>query len=63
MADRPASSHSNRGNLPPLSLHVPEPPYRPGDPVDYSWLDIPPAGTAPRPDEACEAVETHPLCH
>ena len=63
MADRPASSHSNRGNLPPLSLHVPEPPYRPGDPVDYSWLDIPPAGAAPRPDEACEAAETHPLCH
>ena len=63
MADRPASSHGTRGNLPPLSLHVPEPPYRPGDPVDYSWLDIPPAGAAPRPDEACEAAEAHPLCH
>ena len=51
-----------RSNLPPLELHVPEPPHRPGDPVDYSHLDIPAAGTAPRPDEACEARETYPLC-
>jgi 2-oxoisovalerate dehydrogenase E1 component alpha subunit len=51
------------GNLPPLSLHVPEPPFRPGDPVDYSWLDIPPAGLTPRPDEACPTEETHALCH
>ncbi len=51
-----------RGNLPPLSLHVPEPKFRPGDPVDYSDLSIPPAGTQPRPDERCAAAETHPLC-
>lgn len=39
-----------RPNLPPLSLHVPEPRFRPGDEADYSDLDIPAAGTAPRPD-------------
>ncbi len=63
MAQRPGPGEAQRGNLPPLSLHVPEPPYRPGDPVDYSWLDIPAAGALPRPDEACATMETHPLCH
>jgi 2-oxoisovalerate dehydrogenase E1 component subunit alpha len=41
-------------NLPPLSLHVPEPKYRPGDPVDYSDVDIPMAGDQPRPDVASD---------
>jgi 2-oxoisovalerate dehydrogenase E1 component alpha subunit len=36
-------------NLPPLQLHVPEPRYRPGDAADFSDLEIPAAGTAPRP--------------
>lgn len=49
-------------NMPALSLHVPEPKYRPGDPVDYSDLAIPPAGAQPRPDEACPPADTHPLC-
>lgn len=40
---------TQRPNLPPLSLHVPEPRFRPGDAADYSDLDIPPAGAAPRP--------------
>ena len=62
MADRPASDVTARGNLPPLELHVPEPPFRPGDPVDYSYLEIPKAGVLPRPDEACAAKDTHPLC-
>ncbi len=62
MANGPADSGAARSNLPPLSLHVPEPPFRPGDPVDYSFLDIPPAGAAPRPDEACAAADTAPLC-
>ena len=51
-----------RGNLSPLELHVPEPRYRPGDPVDYSDLVVPPAGAQPRPDESCSPAETHPLC-
>lgn len=63
MADRPASDAPSRGNLPPLSLHVPEPPFRPGDPVDYTYLQIPAAGLQPRPDEACDPAVTHPLCH
>jgi 2-oxoisovalerate dehydrogenase E1 component alpha subunit len=50
------------GNLPKLTLHVPEPRYRPGDVVDYSALAIPAAGAQPRPDETCAAVDTHPLC-
>jgi 2-oxoisovalerate dehydrogenase E1 component alpha subunit len=50
------------GNLPALSLHVPEPRFRPGDTVDFGPLTIPPAGAQPRPDETCAAVETHPLC-
>src|SRR5690606_27960851 len=49
-------------NRPRLDLHVPEPRFRPGDAADYSWLDIPPAGVQSRPDEACAASETFPLC-
>ncbi len=56
------SESTARGNLPPLCLHVPEPHFRPGDPVDYSFLEVPPAGAQPRPDEACAASETAPLC-
>lgn len=50
------------GNLAPLSLHVPEPRFRPGDAADYSHLAIPPAGAQPRPDETCAPAATHPLC-
>ncbi|MEY4472314.1 MAG: hypothetical protein RL671_618 [Pseudomonadota bacterium] len=62
MATGPDPAKAARGNLPPLQLHVPEPNFRPGDPVDYSYLDIPPAGLLPRPDETCAATETTPLC-
>jgi 2-oxoisovalerate dehydrogenase E1 component alpha subunit len=55
-------SGNSRSNLPPLELHVPEPPFRPGDPVDYSHLAIPPAGAQLRPDENCATSDTHPLC-
>lgn len=41
---------NSKTNLPPLSLHVPEPKFRPGDAVDYSDVDIPKAGNQPRPD-------------
>src|SRR5204862_53324 len=34
----------------------------PGDPVDYSYLKISEAGAQPRPDEACAAADTAPLC-
>nr|WP_047168839.1 3-methyl-2-oxobutanoate dehydrogenase (2-methylpropanoyl-transferring) subunit alpha [Sphingomonas sp. Y57] len=36
-------------NLPPLSLHVPEPPFRPGDTVDFADFDMPAAGAVRRP--------------
>ncbi len=49
-------------NRPTLALHVPEPHYRPGDKVDFSHIRVPEPGSAPRPDEACEAKETYPLC-
>jgi 2-oxoisovalerate dehydrogenase E1 component alpha subunit len=62
MAEAPQSTGRPGGNLPPLELHVPEPLYRPGDPVDYAGLAIPPAGAQPRPDESCPPAETHPLC-
>ncbi len=41
-----------RANLQPLSLHVPEPKFRPGDAVDFVHVDVPPAGSAARPDTA-----------
>jgi 2-oxoisovalerate dehydrogenase E1 component alpha subunit len=48
-------------NRPKLALHVPEPPFRPGDTPDFSSLSIPAAGSAPRPDTSVAAADTHPL--
>jgi 2-oxoisovalerate dehydrogenase E1 component alpha subunit len=48
-------------NRPKLSLHVPEPPARPGEEPDFSNVVVPAAGTAPRPDVFAHAEETHPL--
>ncbi|MEW4448154.1 3-methyl-2-oxobutanoate dehydrogenase (2-methylpropanoyl-transferring) subunit alpha [Qipengyuania sp. JC766] len=50
-------------NKPALSLHVPEPKFRPGDAVDFSHLRITQPGEQARPDEACHANETAILCH
>ena len=44
------AEEKDKSNLPPLSLHVPEPRFRPGDKVDYSDLAIPKAGAQARPD-------------
>jgi 2-oxoisovalerate dehydrogenase E1 component alpha subunit len=52
---------SLRRNAPQLKLHVPEPPFRPGDAPDFSSLKIPAAGEALRPDTGAPASETHPL--
>ena len=49
-------------NRPGLSLHVPEPRFRPGDKVDYSFLDVTEPGAQPRPEETCAASDTWPLC-
>ncbi|WP_343345750.1 3-methyl-2-oxobutanoate dehydrogenase (2-methylpropanoyl-transferring) subunit alpha [Sphingomicrobium sp. XHP0239] len=54
-------AREERANRPALKLHVPEPPYRPGDTPDYSHLEVPAAGSAPRPDTACDDKDTIPL--
>ncbi len=54
---------ASRANLPPLSLHVPEPRFRPGDVADFSDLDIPPAGASRRPDTADKASGFHELAY
>jgi 2-oxoisovalerate dehydrogenase E1 component alpha subunit len=55
------STESRRSNLPPLSLHVPEPPARPGEEADFSYVEVPAAGATPRPDTvvAAEAMRDH----
>ena len=58
MSDKP----DTRRNRPALALHVPEPPFRPGDTPDFSSIKVPAAGEAPRPDVAAAADETFPLC-
>jgi 2-oxoisovalerate dehydrogenase E1 component alpha subunit len=52
-----------RANLPPLSLHVPEPRFRPGDEADFADVDVPPAGSARRPDTAAAAASFHELAY
>ena len=52
-----------RANLQPLRLHVPEPKFRPGDPVDFVGVDIPAAGAARRPDTAESARDFTDLAY
>jgi len=58
MSDKP----DTRRNRPALALHVPEPPFRPGDTPDFSTIAVPPAGATARPDMAADAEATFPLC-
>ena len=53
MADRPDPQAQAGHNAPGLSLHVPEPKFRPGDAVDFSHVDVGEPGKQPRPDETC----------
>jgi 2-oxoisovalerate dehydrogenase E1 component alpha subunit len=39
-------------------LYVPEPPFRPGDTPDYSYISVPVDHSPPRPDPLCEDHET-----
>ncbi len=57
------NSLNKGGNRPPLEFYVPEPKFRPGDPVDFVHVHVPPAGAQSRPDEACAAIDTSPLCY
>ncbi|MCA0911049.1 3-methyl-2-oxobutanoate dehydrogenase (2-methylpropanoyl-transferring) subunit alpha [Qipengyuania gaetbuli] len=59
MADRPPAEGDRTAakagdNRPALSLHVPEPKFRPGDTVDFSHIEVPEAGAQPRPDETTD---------
>lgn len=58
MSDKDPDLHRNS---PGLALHVPEPPFRPGDTPDFSSLKVPAAGAAPRPDTNIPAAGTHEL--
>src|SRR5262249_8214306 len=42
-------------------LHIPNPPARPGDKPDFSYLRISPAGATPRPDTAAPASDIENL--
>ena len=50
-------------NTTPLSLHVPQPPGRPGDPPDFSGLQLADAGVAFRPEISAHARDTHDLAY
>ena len=54
---------AKRANLPPLSLHVPEPKFRPGDAVDFTEVAVPPAGAQARPDTAAAPSTFHELAY
>jgi 2-oxoisovalerate dehydrogenase E1 component alpha subunit len=57
------TAERDRSNLPPLSLHVPEPKFRPGDEVDFCDIVVPAAGSARRPDTAAPADSFHELAY
>jgi len=50
-------------NLPPLSLHVPEPRSRPGEAADFSDFAIPVAGAVPRPESHARPADIRDLCY
>ena len=54
---------TGRPNLPPLKLHVPEPRFRPGDPVDFDDFEKVPAGEAPRPPIDAAPADIRPLAY
>jgi 2-oxoisovalerate dehydrogenase E1 component alpha subunit len=46
-----------------LSLHIPVPPARPGEPPDFSYLTIPEAGHVRRPDMTAHPAEMRDLAY
>ena len=42
-------------------LHIPHPPARPGETPDFSYLNIPPAGSVARPDTLAPALQVEAL--
>lgn len=59
----PESDSRPVSNLPPLSLHIPEPRYRPGDTPDFGDIDVPAVGATPRPGEATKPDAMRDLCY
>ena len=59
MAEGPNSANRAGSNTPGLSLHVPEPKFRPGDAVDFGHVDVGAPGKLSRPDETCHQRELH----
>ena len=59
MAEGPNTSRAAGSNKPGLSLHVPEPRFRPGDEADFGHIDVGAPGRLPRPDETCHPRELH----
>ncbi len=50
-----------KANLPPLSLHIPEPNFRPGDTADFSDIIVPDVDVISMPDETIQANEMRNL--
>ena len=50
-------------NLPPLSLHIPEPKFRPGDVADFSNVSVPAVGALARPDIAAQPADMRDLAY
>src|SRR5215212_2120091 len=44
-----------------LEFRVPEPPARPGQEPDFSYVHVPPAGDVPRPDVSVDPADIHGL--
>jgi 2-oxoisovalerate dehydrogenase E1 component alpha subunit len=57
MVEGPNSTRPAGANTPGLSLHVPEPQFRPGDAVDFGHIDVDAPGRLGRPDETCDPRE------
>ena len=57
MAHGPRSAGTAGSNKPGLTLHVPEPRFRPGDAVDFGHIDVGAPGVVSRPDESCHPSE------
>ena len=53
----------SRANLPALTLHVPEPRFRPGDTVDFVDVVVPPVDAARRPDTTEKPDAFHELSY
>ncbi|HWI86089.1 MAG TPA: thiamine pyrophosphate-dependent enzyme [Sphingomonas sp.] len=53
----------SRRNLPPLTLHIPEPKFRPGDAVDYADFDRGTAGMMARPAIDAPPAAMRDLCY